>query len=322
MAPKQFRGTGSNRVLIGLDRPLDPRAVTVERKNFGLLFTHHEGSGKTEYREDDLFVLRGFGLGGDLGLSPLQYARQSLSSARATDRAAASHFANGMRPSGWLVFKGGTLEPPQRELARQNLINPMVGAANWGKIGLLEGEFDYKQMTIEPEAAQLLESRRFSVEDVCRWTGTPPILIGHAGQGQTMWGTGVSEIMNGWYKTSLRCDLVRIEQEIPRQLLKPEERGALYAEYSLEGLLRADTSARMEAYWKLWQMGVINANWMADKENIDRPPNGDRYFVNQTMAVLDENGVPIKAITDAPAGRRAEDQNPPPAGPPKLEIVQ
>lgn len=322
LAPKQFRGTGSSKTLIGLDRPLDPRLVTVDRLKSGALeFTHRDGTGKTEYAEDEIFVLRGFGLGGDVGLSPLQYARQSISTARATDRAAASHFANGMRPSGWLVYKGGTLEQADRELARQNIINPMLGAGNAGAIGILEGEFDYKQMTIPPEEAQLLESRRFSVEDVCRFMSTPSILIGHASQGQTMWGTGVEAILGSWYALGLRAELVRNEQEIVRQLVPAPEREKIYAEYSIEGLLRADSAARGEFYWKLFQMGVINGDWMADKENVPRPPHGKRYFVNSTLMPLDDEGVPIKGAEAAPTGRRAEDQNPPPP-PRRLEVVQ
>jgi HK97 family phage portal protein len=316
---KQY-AAGSRR-LVGLSPPLNPHSMQVERRDDGALqFRYRTAQGKEEiYAEDDVFCLRGWGLGGDVGLSPLQYARQSLSSARATERAAASHFANGMRPSGWLVYKGGVLEPDQRETARQNLINPMVGAANAGKIGLLEGDFDFRQMTIEPEAAQMLESRRHSVEDVCRWHGVPPILIGHSAAGMTAWGSGIEQIVLGWYTLQLRPDLVRLEQAIKRQLMTPDEKRSLYVEHSIEGLLRADTAARGEWYWKLFQMGAINGTWMAKKENLPKPPGGDRYYINQTLAALDEQGIPIKA-QDAPAAAESNPASPP--APPRLEVVR
>jgi HK97 family phage portal protein len=179
----------NTRRLVALDL-LNPIWTAIERRNDGAKVYHYRAPGKAErtLTEDRIFHLRGMSFGADVGMSMLEAARQSISTSRATERAASSHFANGMRPSGWLVYKGGSLEPDQRELAKQNLINPMIGAENAGKIGILEGEFDYKQMTIEPEAAQLLESRRFSVEDICRWFGVPPILLAHAAQGQTMWG--------------------------------------------------------------------------------------------------------------------------------------
>jgi HK97 family phage portal protein len=315
--------------LVAIDL-LNPLWGSLERNEFGAKQFRYRAPGKAEriITEDRLFHLRGLTMGADLGLSTVELGRQSLSSSRATERAAASHFANGMRPSGWLVYKGGTLEPDQRTLARQNLINPMLGAENAGKVGILEGEFDYRQMTIEPEAAQLLESRRFSVEDVCRWFGVPPILLSHASQGQTMWGSGIEQIVLGWYVLQLRPRLVRVERAIRRQLMSPaEKRQGLYVEFNAEGLLRGDSAARAEFYWKMLQVGGMTPNQICDKENLPRWVGGDRHFVNQTLAPLDEQGIPIKAAaaSDVPAGRRAEDQNPPrpqPGQRPALEVVQ
>lgn len=191
VSEKIFDGNNpSTRRLVALDL-LCPFHVTVDRRNDGSREYHYRPPGKAERTipEDRIFHLRGLSFGDEVGINVLSNARQSLSTARATARAASAHFANGMRPSGWLVYKGGvTLEQDQREMAKQNLINPMIGAENAGKIGILEGDFDYRQMTISPEDGQLLESRRFSVEDICRWHGVPPILLSHASQGQTMWG--------------------------------------------------------------------------------------------------------------------------------------
>ena len=181
---------------------LSPHAMTVRRNATGALEYRYVYplTGKSQiFTEDQIFHVRGFGAGGDLGLSPISYARQNLSAARATERAAATHFANGMRGSGWLISKN-TLTPDQRELARQKLLEPMSGAENAGRTGILEGDFfDYKQMSIVPEDAQLLETRAFNVEEVCRIFRVPPVLVGHASAGQTMWGTGIEQIVLGWY---------------------------------------------------------------------------------------------------------------------------
>jgi HK97 family phage portal protein len=297
------------RRLVALDL-LNPYFVTVHRLDNGSkVFLHRPpGRAEREIPEDRIFHLRGLSFGADVGISTVEMARQSISSARATERAAASHFANGMRPSGWLVYKGGTLEPDQRELARQNIINPMVGAENAGKIGILEGEFDYRQMTIEPEAAQLLESRRFSVEDVCRWFGVPPILLSHASQGQTMWGTGVEQILLGWYVLQVRPRLVRVEKAMKRQLLKPAEKKSLYFEHAVEGLLRGDSAARAEFYWKMLQVGALTPNQICDMENLPRWVGGDRHFVNTTLAPLDDDGVPMKTAQPAPTAANVGDQ--------------
>lgn len=307
-------------------------ALELLNPNYAKLERNPDGSKQLRYQppsegvrvipEQRLFHLRGLSFGADLGLSPISLARQSLGSARATEHAAASHFANGMRPSGWLVFKGGTLEPDQRTLARQTLINPMIGVENAGKIGLLEGDFDYRQMTIEPEAAQLLESRRFSVEDVCRWFGVPPILLSHASQGQTMWGSGIEQIVLGWYVLQLRPRMVRLEKAMRRQLLSAaDKRRGIYFEYNAEGLLRGDSAARAEMYWKMIQVAAITPNQICDKENLPRWLGGDRHFVNTTLAPLDDEGVPIKAEPALPAVV-PQPQLPPPAAARRLEVVQ
>lgn len=236
-------------------------------------------------------------MGGDIGLSPVAYARQTISAARATERAAATIFANGIRPSGWLVYKGGTLDAEQRKQARKNIIEPMTGAENSGKIGILEADFDYKQITIPPKDAELLLTRGFSVEEVCRWLGVPPILIGHSSTGQTMWGSGVEQIILGWLTLGLRPYLTRIEQAIKRSLIVPEDRAKIYAEFNIEGLLRADSAGRGEFYWKLAQLGALTPNQICDKENLPRFEGGDVHLLNQTLMPLEQLGMQPDQVT-------------------------
>lgn len=310
---KHYDGSGPSRRLVGLEL-LNP--------NYGVLERTPENAKQFRYNpprerpriipEDRLFHLRGLSFGADLGLSTVGLARQSISSSRATERAAAAHFANGMRPSGWLVYKNGIMEPEQRTKAQQNLINPMTGAENAGKVGILEGDFDYRQMTVTPEAAQLLDSRRFSVEDVCRWFGVPPILLSHASQGQTMWGSGIEQIVLGWYVLQLRPRLVKLEKAIKRQLLSVEEKRSQYFEYNAEGLLRGDSAARAEFYWKMLQVGALTPNQICEKENLPKWLGGDQHFVNTTLQPIGNDGLPMLGHnggppiddTESPATRR------------------
>jgi HK97 family phage portal protein len=298
---------------------LNPAFMSVTRQADGSLLYRYTGypqgevKGQRDYTEDEIFHVRGFGIGGDLGLSPISYARQSLSAHRATERAAATTFANGMRPSGWLVYKGGTLTDAQREQARTNLIEPMSGAENSGKTGILEADFDYRQMTIPPEAAQLLETRAFGVEEVCRVHGVPPVLVGHASAGQTMWGSGIEQIVIGWHTLGLRPYLTRIEQAVKRSLIPAADKGVVYAEFSIEGLLRGDHASRGEFYWKLVQVGAMTPNQICDLENMPRFEGGDVHLVNTTLAPLDMAG-------KAPAPASAA--SPEPAGAPPLRVVK
>jgi HK97 family phage portal protein len=296
-AEKLF-GTGNT--LIGLSF-LRPDRTKVDRNSSGALvytYTGDPGGKERKLSEDRVFHVRAFGTGGDLGLSPLAYARQTIGSSRAIERASATMFANGMRPSGWLVYKGGILKEQQRKQVREAIIAPISGTENQGKIGILEADFDYRQMTISPEDSQMLESRGFSVEEVCRWLGVPPILVGHSAAGQTMWGSGIEQIIIGWLTLGLRPYLTRIEQAVKRSLIPVAERRLLYAEFSVEGLLRADSAGRAALYSSFAQNGVMTRNEIRAKENLPRQEGGD-------VLTVQANLVPLDKLADGTAGNTA-----------------
>lgn len=314
-AAKKFGGSQDN--LVGMEL-LNPSTMIVRRDiaNGPLFYDYTDYNGRfRRYTEREIFHVRGFGICGDVGLSPIQYGAQTLSVARAAEKTAGKTFANGMRASGWLVSKN-TLTTDQRELTKQNLIDPMSGTDNAGKIGLLEGDFfDFKQMSMPPEDAQLLESRAFGVEEVCRIIGIPPVLVGHASSGQTMWGSGISQIIGGWYTLGLRPVLRRIEKSITMQLIPVGQRNTIYAEFTVEELLRADPTARGEFYWKLMQVGAITPNQICDAENYPRFDGGDQHFANSTLAPIGPDGMLIKlpnTVTPSPGVDPNQPRLPPP----------
>ncbi|TDR89119.1 phage portal protein [Enterovirga rhinocerotis] len=273
---------------------LRPDLMAVHRTEAGdLRYRFSDPRGLREYGEADIFHVRGFGFGGDLGLSPVAQARQTLGAAMATDEAAARTFGNAMRPGGILTYEGkDLLTPAQREQAKAALIEPFTGTENAGKTLLLEGAagFKWQAATIPPKDAEMLATRAFHIEEICRWFGVPPILVGHNAQGTTMWGSGVEQVMLGWLTLGLRPYLSRIEQAIKRQLIAPGERASLYAEFTVEGLLRADSAGRAEMYSKLLQIGAITPNQIADRENLPRFDGGDQRFVNATLVPIEQAG--------------------------------
>jgi HK97 family phage portal protein len=244
--------------------------------------------------ESKVFHIRGFGIGGDVGLSPLAFARQTLGSALATEEAAARVFANGMRPQGFFTVEK-VLTQEQRAQAKSVLIDPYQGSQNAGKSGILEAGFKWQDVQMPAEDAQLLQSRQFSVEEVCRWLGIPPILVGHASAGQTMWGSGVEQIMLGWLTLGLRPYLARIEQSIKRSLLAPSERKVLYPEFTVEGLLRADSAGRANLYSTFAQNGIMTRNEIRALENLPSEEGGDVLTVQvnlQNISNLAEGASP------------------------------
>ncbi len=204
--------------------------------------------------------IRGFGGNPLGGMSTLHFGRNTFSLAQAIDRSAGGMFKNGLRPSGVLTF-AAWLSPEQRELAENKLTEKFLGAVNSGRPLVLEGGTTWQQLTISPEDAQMLESRSFSVEEICRFFGVPPHMVGRT-EKSTSWGTGLEQQTLAFQKFTLRRRLKRIEQALEKQLLKHDDRAlGITIEFNLEGLLRGDSAARASFY----QSGLTNG-WMTINE--------------------------------------------------------
>lgn len=209
--------------------------------------------------EDEVFHIRGFGNGGDVGLSPIAYARYTLFGARAADRASAEIFATGNRQQGVLEV-AQVLKPDQRDEIRKNIIQPFVE----GKTLVLEAGMKFQPTTLSPEDAQMLESRSFQIEEICRWFRVPPFMIGHT-EKSTSWGTGLEQQQIAFLTFALEPYLERIEQAIRRSLIAPGERKVLSAEFKVEKLLRADSAARA-AYYTAALGDTQKPGWMLKNE--------------------------------------------------------
>lgn len=300
-ARKEKRADGSIVALTPL--PSAPGLMKVDRDKGGALrysFTH---LGKAEVLgEDDVFHVRGFGDGGDLGLSPVSFARQTLGLAEAVAASAGSTFRNGMKASVFFTAPAGVkMTGDQRKSFKETFIDPYIGATATASAGVLEHGFDVKTVSLPPKDAELLMSWKFSVEEICRWLRVPPVLIGHAGEGQTMWGSGVEQIMLGWLTLGLRPYLTRIEQAIKKRLLTPADRLRFYAEFNVEGLLRADSAGRAALEASNAQNGIRSRNELRAMENLPPVPGGDVLTVQSNLLPLDMLGkAPPRAVQPAP----------------------
>lgn len=87
---------------------------------------------------------------------------------------------------------------------------------------VLENELTYQNVTMNPEAAQLLESRSFSIEEICRWFRVPPFMVGHTTK-QSSWASSLEGMNLQFLTHTLRPLLVNIEQEIGRCLLDSDD---------------------------------------------------------------------------------------------------
>lgn len=258
--------------------PVRPDIVKVRRREDSDLEYEWTDNGRRIVKNgSDVLHIRG-PLGDALsGSSTLSICRSVFDDALATESAAGSMFQNGVNPSGILSTKPEVrLTPEQREEMEQHLAKKYMGSVRQGRPMLLDNGLTWTQLTINPQDAQMLESRKFSGEQICRIFGVPPAMVGF-GDKASNWGTGKEVDVLGFQKFTLRKRLKRIEQALLKQLVPlPERRSqGITIEFNFEGLLRGDTASRYESYEKAIRMGIATRNECRALENLPPIEGGD-----------------------------------------------
>lgn len=274
--------------LVGL-RPLltcTPRLV----RGGGLEYLIYDRGRRYILPREKVFHIRGFGAGDGLGLSAIKYGANSMGAALAADEAAGKMFANGLLASG-VVHTDQTLNEPQR-VQLQGMLNSYTGSTKAGKVMTLEAGLQYKQLQLNPDDAQLLETRTFAVEDVCRWFGVPPIVVGHAPAGQTMWGSGVEAIMLSWLTLGVNPLLARIEDRVRADLVPAARRRRWGLIFDRDAMLQMDSKAKAEYLVKTAVSGTNTANERRARIGLPRHPDpaADQLFMQGAMLPLGSLG--------------------------------
>lgn len=252
-----------------------------------LVYEYYSEKGVAVYAENSILHVRLFG-NGMVGLSPLAYARNSIGLGLATEEFGTTYFTNGGKPSGILMLDK-VLSDEQRDAVRKNFSTLVEGSSNANRLMVLEASMKYEQVQINPSDMQMIEARRFQVEDVARFFGVPSVLINDNSQ-STTWGTGIEAIVLGFYKLNLRPYLTRFEQAYQNKLLSPVDRAKYSIEHVFEGLLRGDSKSRAEFYSKMVQNGLMTRNEVRSKENLPTREGADELTVQVNMTPVDELG--------------------------------
>ncbi|WP_343514452.1 phage portal protein [Klebsiella quasipneumoniae] len=262
--------------------PLLPQNMVVKRLETGALeYKYTENGRERVIPVKNIMHIRGFGLDGVCGMMPMKTGRDVIGAAMAVEESAAKIFEQGLQSSGFLSSENA-LNDDQRERLR-GYMAAFTGSKNAGKIMVLEGGLKYQGVTMNPEDAQMLESRSFSIEEICRWFRVPPYMVGHTTK-QSSWASSL-EGMNLLFLThTLRPLLVNIEQEIGRCLLDSDDE--VFAEFSVEGLLRADSAGRAAYYTSALQNGWMSRNDVRRLENMPPIEGGDIYTVQLNLTQL------------------------------------
>ncbi len=245
-----------------------------------LVYKYTVGSDVAVLAADNVLHIKGMG-NGTTGLDRLDYMRASTTEAANAQGAASTLFASHGKPSGILMIDK-VLNRDQRDAVRNNFSAMSEGGTN--RLFLLEADTKYQQLTLTPADQQLLETRRFTVEELCRWFGVPPVLVGHSNV--TAWGSGIEQLIDGFHKLVIGPLVVNLQQAVTKRVLTPAQRVRLTVEFSLDALLRASLKDRMEIYAKAVQNGLKTRNECRQLENDPRVDGGDELTAQTNLAPL------------------------------------
>ena len=276
--------------------PLMPNKMRVDRDEKGSLYYEYVHSSdeadtmkNTTVRLTPYNVLHipGLGFDGLVGYSPIAMAKNAIGMAIACEEYGAKFFANGAAPSGVLEHPG-VIKDPQK--VREAWQSQFGGSQNANKIAVLEEGMKYTPISISPEQAQFLETRKFQINEIARIFRVPPHMVGDLEKSSF---SNIEQQSLEFVKYTLDPWVMRWEQSLSRALFTEEEKKTLFFKFNVEGLLRGDYQSRMNGYATARQNGWMSANDIRELENMDKIPaeqGGDLYLINGSMLPMQNAG--------------------------------
>lgn len=245
-----------------------------------LAYFYSFGSTEIALFEQDVLHLKNLG-NGTTGLAKLDFMRSTTDEVTKAQTAASRTFGNGGKPTGILTSES-VLSAAQREALKTSFSQLSEGGVQ--KLMVLEASLKYQQVSMTPEDQQLLETRNFGVEEICRWFGMPSILVNQ--NGVTAWGSGIQTILEGWVTLQMRPLLVNIEQATKKRVMTAKQRSNMSIEFSLDALLRGSLKDRMAIYAQATQNGIYTRNEARQLENMPPDVAGDALTAQSNLVPL------------------------------------
>ena len=276
--------------------PLMPDRMTVGRDEKGRLYYEYMVSsddaktlkdGTVRLSPYDVLHIPGLGFDGLVCYSPIAMAKNAIGLAIAAEEYGSYFSAIGATPSGILEYPGTVKEPDK---VRESWNAGFGGSSNAHKIAVLEEGMKYTPISISPNEAQFLETRKFQINEIARIFRVPPHMVGDLEKSSF---SNIEQQSLEFVKYTLEPWLVRWEQAMQRALIPQDDKSKYFIKFNVDGLLRGDYQSRMQGYATARQNGWMSANDIRELENLDRIPaedGGDLYLINGNMMPLSMSG--------------------------------
>ena len=273
--------------------PLMPNRMSVERDDGGRLFYRYTrfdtepptmNNDQVILTPQEVLHIPGLSYDGLVGFSPIAACRNAVGAGIAAETYSSRFFANGAAPSGVLEHPGLIRNP---EKLRESWNAAYGGSRNAGKVAILEEGMKFTPVSISPQDSQLLETRKFTVEEICRIFRVPPHLVQNLDRATF---NNIEQMSIDFVMYSLMPWLVRWEQSMSKALLSHEDKKQYEIRFNVDGLMRGSHKERYEAYAVGINNGFLCPNDVRRLENMDVIPDGDIFMVQGAMMPLDMVG--------------------------------
>lgn len=251
------------------------------------------GKEKFTLRKDQVFRVDWFSMDGLNAFKPLELAQNAIGLGEAAEEFASNYFKNGANVGGIIEYPE-VMDDNQAEQFRKDVRSNYGGLSNAARLMFLEQGAKFQKVSNTPEESQMLETRKFQVEECARFYNVPLHMIGDLDHATF---SNIEQMSLNYVIYSLRPYLVRIERAAVAQLLTTLDRQTLYTKFSADALLRGDYLSRMQGYAQARQNGWMSANDIRDLEDDESIPaelGGDAYLANGNLRSL-------AALMNAPA---------------------
>ena len=275
--------------------PLMSERMKVDRDDAGNIVYIYNRYGDEPKKEtgtvqlDPYHVLHvpGLGYDGIVGYSPIAMVKNAIGMAISCEEYGASFYANGARPAGVLTTPNHINDI---ERLKESWAANYSGARNAGKVPILEEGLRYEPISINPQEAQFLETRRFQIGEIARIYRVPPHMVGDLEKASY---SSIEQQSMEFVRYTLDPWLCRWEQAMHRALFTEEQKSRYFFKFNVGGLLRGDYQSRMNGYAIARQNGWINADEIRELEDMDRLPDGqggELYLINGNMMQVKDAG--------------------------------
>lgn len=252
--------------------------------NGSMVYLYAFGNDVAVLAAENVLHLKNLG-NGTTGLAKLEFMRATTDEAAKSQGAASKIFGSGGKPTGVLMLDK-VLSPEQRTAVATNFAGMAEGSMS--RLYVLEANMKYEQLSMSPADQQLLETRKFSIEEICRWFDVPPVLVHHSNV--TAWGSGIEQLVQGFYTLAIRPMLINIEQATRKRVMTPGQRATMTVEFNFDALMRGNPKDRAEMYAKGAQNGWITRAEIRQLEGWPAMDGTDVLTAQSNLVPLDMLG--------------------------------